>query len=239
MLSTRFDTHFLDHVYWLWHKSFKNDWTFSSKQDENDEDDIRLEDYVDRYFNDPNNTQKLQVLFSTSLSDACRRIAEYHDDDAANQIVEYENWNHWIIIFPPQLQIIFPFKLHSLSIKAACDFLNDKMPEDMDIDDALVEFHTTGEQVFNDIQKALSKRKTNSSGNVPFSLNDNGDDDDHDGNANEKENQTASKARGTRGGRSTTSKSTVASKPSASGRNTASRTTAAGPSARNGPNAAV
>lgn len=65
------------------------------KQDENDdEDDIRLEDYVDRYFKDPNNAEKLQVLSSTSLSEACRRIAEYHDDDAANQIVEYESYIH-------------------------------------------------------------------------------------------------------------------------------------------------
>lgn len=64
--------------------------TFLFAQDENDEDDIRLEDYVDRYFKDPNNAEKLQVLSSTSLSEACRRIAEYHDDDAANQIVEYE-----------------------------------------------------------------------------------------------------------------------------------------------------
>lgn len=58
---------------------------------QDDEDDIRLEDYVDRYFKDPNNAEKLQVLFSSSLSDACRRIAEYSDDDAANQIIEYEN----------------------------------------------------------------------------------------------------------------------------------------------------
>lgn len=69
------------------------------KQDENEEDDIRLDNYVDRYFKDPNNAEKLQVLFSTSLSDACRRIAEYHDDDAANQIIEYVNWERWTLLF--------------------------------------------------------------------------------------------------------------------------------------------
>lgn len=54
---------------------------------ENDDDDVRLEDYVDRYFQDPNNADKLQVLFPSCLSEMCRRLAEYNDDDAANKII--------------------------------------------------------------------------------------------------------------------------------------------------------
>lgn len=57
-------------------------------QDENDEDDIRLESYVDRYFNDPNNAEKLQVIWPASLSDACRRLAENKDEDTASKIIE-------------------------------------------------------------------------------------------------------------------------------------------------------
>lgn len=144
-----------------------------------------------------------------------------------------------------RLQIMFPYKFNSLSVKAACDFLNDKMPEDTDIDEALAEFNLTGEQVFNEIQKALSKRKSNTTANEPFSLND-GDGND----ANEKENQGTRGGRTARGGRSTTagraaaSKSAEASKPATSSRgrgasrSTTNRTTA-GPSARNGPNTTV
>lgn len=136
-----------------------------------------------------------------------------------------------------------------MSIKAACDFLNEKLPEDTEIDEALDEFNLTGEQVFKDIQKALSKRKSTS---TAFALNEN--DDEDDGDANEKENHAASNARGARGGRSTAaSKQTTAAaakKPAAasgrgrgSSRSTTSRTAAAaapaGPSARNGPNTTV
>lgn len=89
----------------------------------------------------------------------------------------------------------------SLSIKAACKHLNEKLPEDEEIDDALTEFRLTGEQVFKDIQNTLSKRKSNSASNVQFELIGNGDDDDGDANANE--NRATSTARGKRGGRST------------------------------------
>lgn len=137
-----------------------------------------------------------------------------------------------------------------MSIKEACKFLNEKLPEDTEIDEALVEFYTEGEQVFKRIQEALSKRKSNS-GTVPFSLNNDNDDDDGDG--NEKENQTTSNKRGARGGRTTAasrsaaSKQTPADKPAAtsgrgrgSSRATNSRSAAAaGPSPRNGPNTTV
>lgn len=55
----------------------------------NDDDDIRLEDYVDQYFADPNNAENLQVMHSSSLSEMCRRLAEHDDDDAAKRILEY------------------------------------------------------------------------------------------------------------------------------------------------------
>lgn len=139
----------------------------------------------------------------------------------------------------------------SLSIKEACNFLNDKLPEDTDIDEALGEFHSTGEDVFKKIQEVLSKRKSNA-GNVPFSLNDN-DNDDEDGDGNEKENQSTSNTRGAGGGRSTTAsrsaagKQTAANKPAAasgrgrgSSRSTNSRAAAAStPSAKNAPNSQV
>lgn len=64
-----------------------NEKWFCSLQ-ENDDDDIRVEDYVERYFNDPNNSEKLQVLFSNNLSDACRRIAENNDEITASRIIE-------------------------------------------------------------------------------------------------------------------------------------------------------
>lgn len=133
-----------------------------------------------------------------------------------------------------------------MSIKEACSFLNEKLPDDTEIDDALIEFHLSGEEMFKKIQNALSKRKS-TSGTVPFSLNDN----DDDGDANEKENQGTSNARGTRGGRSTAAGRSAASKQTAVNKSTtasgrgrgssrSSRSAAgAGPSPRNGPNTTV
>lgn len=121
----------------------------------------------------------------------------------------------------------------------ACEYLNEKMPEDTDINDALAEFQLTGDEVFKDIQKIISSRKVNSSVGVrPFTLN-NDDDDDDDVNIlpNGKENQSSSNSRATRGGRSTANKST-ASKTTANKTTTPSRgrgasRAATGPSARN------
>ena len=91
-----------------------------------------------------------------------------------------------------------------MSITKACSFLNDKMPEDGDIEDVLDEFRLTGEQVFKDIQKALSNRKTTSTGLGQFLMNV--DDDDQ---SNEKENQSTTNGRGSRASKAFTSKSTV------------------------------
>lgn len=118
----------------------------------------------------------------------------------------------------------------------ACDFLNEKMPENAEIEGVLAEFHLTGEQVFKEIQKVLSSRKTNPIANAQLMPMD---DDDH---SNEKENQSTSKARGSKASKATTSKST-ASKPTAStsgrGRGSARGRAAAGPSTRNEPNVSV
>lgn len=122
----------------------------------------------------------------------------------------------------------------SISTTKACDFLNDKMPEDAEIEDTLAEFHLTGEQVFKDIQKALSSRKTNSMV-VPM--------DDEDDHQNEKENQSTSNARGSRASKATASKSSAskatATKPSTSVRGRGRGRAAAGPSARNESNVSV
>lgn len=56
--------------------------------------------------------------------------------------------------------------------------MNDKMPEDVDIEDVLVDFQTTGEQVFKDIQNTISTRKASSIGSVQLKMDeDDGEDD--------------------------------------------------------------
>lgn len=102
----------------------------------------------------------------------------------------------------------------SMSISKACDFLNEKMPDDNDIDGTLADFHLTGEQVFKDIQKALSNRKTTGLGQFLMNV----DDDEP---PNEKENQSTSKGRGSRATKSTNSKTTT-SKAAANKTTTAS-----------------
>lgn len=107
-----------------------------------------------------------------------------------------------------------------MSITKACDFLNDKMPEDADIDDALDEYRLTGEQVFKDIQKALSNRKSTSTGLGQFLMNVDADDDDQ---SNEKENQSTTNGRGSRASKASTSKSTASK--AAANKTTASKAT--------------
>lgn len=129
----------------------------------------------------------------------------------------------------------------SLSISKACEFLNEKMPEDIDINDALTEFQLIGDEVFKDIQKIISKKSNSSVGVRPFSLNNHDDNDDDNVNdlPNGNGNQATSNSRGTRGGRDTTSKSrkTTATKTTTPSRGRgASRggtRAAAGTSARN------
>lgn len=134
---------------------------------------------------------------------------------------------------------LIPF--NSISITKACEFLNEKMPEDSEIENVLAEFHLTGEQVFKDIQKVLSNRKTNSIGNAQLAPMD------VDDQSNEKENQSTTNARGSRASKATTSKAaaskTAASKTPAAtsgrGRGSTRGRAAAGPSARNEPNVSV
>ncbi|XP_031620222.1 double-strand break repair protein MRE11 [Contarinia nasturtii] len=171
---------------------------------EEEEEDVRLEDYVDRYFKDPNNAEKLNVLFPNCLSEVCRRLAIYNDDDAANRAI-------------------------NISISKACDFLNNKMPEDAEIDDALMEFHLTKDEVFKNIQTELTNRRT--AGLAPLSNDDNNDD------MNEKENQAGTTGRGGRATKTTASKAaaskSAASKTTASGRGKGRGRAAAAPSTRN------
>lgn len=114
------------------------------------------------------------------------------------------------------MRLIGMFIHYRLSVKKACDFLNEKMPDDGDIETTLSEFQSTGDQVYSDIQKMLSNRKNSASGNVSFDLGDGFGDQS-------KENQSsASNAKGSRATKATTSRSTAskptASKPATSGR---------------------
>lgn len=118
-------------------------------------------------------------------------------------------------------------------MQKACDFLNEKMPDDIDIENALVEFQSTGEQVYSDIQKMLSNRTNRANGNVPFNLGDEDDEDD----SHQKENRSTSNARGSKAPKATTSKATAskatASRASTSGRGRgASRSAAFGTTAK-------
>lgn len=53
-----------------------------------DDDDIRLEDYVNQYFADPDNKARLEVMSAALLSEMCNQLAEHNDDDAAKKLLE-------------------------------------------------------------------------------------------------------------------------------------------------------
>lgn len=53
-----------------------------------DDDDVRVEDYVNQYFADPDNTARLEVMSAAVMSEMCRQLAEHNDDDAAKKILE-------------------------------------------------------------------------------------------------------------------------------------------------------
>lgn len=91
-------------------------------------------------------------------------------------------------------------------MKKACDFLNEKMPDDFDIDNTLIEFQTTGDQVYGDILKMLSGRKSATNGNASFML---GADD----NAAVNQQKSSSNARGSRATKSTAAKATTSKSP--------------------------
>lgn len=59
-------------------------------QDEDDSSETRLEDYVNKYFKENNNAEKLKVILPECLSDICRALAEFGDEYSAKRIVEYE-----------------------------------------------------------------------------------------------------------------------------------------------------
>lgn len=53
-----------------------------------DDDDVRVEDYVNQYFADPNNTAQLEVMSASVMSEMCRQLAEHNDEDAVKKILE-------------------------------------------------------------------------------------------------------------------------------------------------------
>lgn len=61
---------------------------FQKKNTDDDDEDIRLEDYVNRYFANAENSAQLQILPSNVMSEMCRRLAEHNDDDAVQMILE-------------------------------------------------------------------------------------------------------------------------------------------------------
>lgn len=108
------------------------------------------------------------------------------------------------------------------------------MPDDAEIEDALMEFHLTGDAVLKDIQKELSNRRANSTSFAPLSNDDNNDE------SNEKENQAGPSGRGRRSTKATAANKSTASKTSTSARGGRGRgRAAAGPSTRNDLNDSV
>lgn len=51
-------------------------------------DDTRVEDIVDRYFREVDENFRLEVLYPKSINELCRRLVEYDDDDAAENIIK-------------------------------------------------------------------------------------------------------------------------------------------------------
>lgn len=52
-----------------------------------DMEDVKVEDIVERYFNDVDDDKKLEVLITKNMSELLRRLVQYDDDDAADQII--------------------------------------------------------------------------------------------------------------------------------------------------------
>lgn len=77
------------------------------------------------------------------------------------------------------------------------------MPEDVDIEDVLVDFQTTGEQVFKDIQNTISTRKASSIGSVQLKM------DEDDGDGEDDPTKSTSKSKKPRAPRATANKSTT------------------------------
>ncbi|XP_055324857.1 double-strand break repair protein MRE11-like [Sitodiplosis mosellana] len=106
-----------------------------------EENDYRLQDTLDRYFNDPSNFGRLKVLFPNALSDMCRQLGKKKSDEDAVE------------------------RTMTATINRAMDFLCEKMPEadEADIIEALSEYHqqSTGDQLFREIQEQLASRHLN------------------------------------------------------------------------------
>jgi double-strand break repair protein MRE11 len=57
-------------------------------QDNADKLETRVEDIAEKYFKDVDESKQLGLLFSKGLSEMCRRLVDYDDDDAATNILE-------------------------------------------------------------------------------------------------------------------------------------------------------
>lgn len=90
-------------------------------------DEIKVEDIVNRYFNEVE-SKPLEVLSSKSLSEFCRRMVESADDDAAESIIKFHT-------------------------DKACEFLKNKMPEEHEIDDALLQFRLKEDDTYQSMLK--------------------------------------------------------------------------------------
>lgn len=51
-------------------------------------EDTRVEDIVDRYFREVDDSFRLEVIYPKSINELCRRLVEYDDDDAAENIIK-------------------------------------------------------------------------------------------------------------------------------------------------------
>lgn len=52
------------------------------------QEDAKVEDIVESYFNDANSESKLEVLIPKNMSELCRRLVLSKDDNAADEILE-------------------------------------------------------------------------------------------------------------------------------------------------------
>ncbi|KAG4074814.1 hypothetical protein HA402_006453 [Bradysia odoriphaga] len=82
----------------------------------------RVEDIVEKYFEEADPSKSLQVVPTKAFSELCRRLVLNDDDDAAERIISFYS-------------------------DKACDYLNENMPAEDCVDDALNEFRSGGDML--------------------------------------------------------------------------------------------
>jgi double-strand break repair protein MRE11 len=65
-----------------------------------------VEDVVDKYFKEVDPSKGLDVVFSKSLSEMCRRLVDYDDDNAATEILKLVYFYFYRSSFTPYFQCL-------------------------------------------------------------------------------------------------------------------------------------